>query len=87
MEDEILVGEFPHIDDMSIKASLVEVIDAPPPQARRARFPAYGARRPPDRLVHSSYVEPMEWVRPMEDALAHDQEAAQALINYYRPFY
>ena len=42
----------------------------------------HGARRPPDRLVLNSYVEPMEWARHTEDALATDQETVRALINY-----
>ena len=62
LEDEIMVGEFPCIDDAFVKASsLVEVIDAPPPsRARQAHFAIDGTRRPLDRLVLSSYVEPME---------------------------
>ena len=28
----------------------------------------------------------MEWARPTEDAPAPNQETAQALINYWRPF-
>ena len=34
------------------------------------------------RLVLSLYVEPMVWAKPMNDALALDQESALALINY-----
>ena len=34
----------------------------------------------------SSYVEPMEWARPIEDAPTPDQEIARALINYWMPF-
>ena len=37
-------------------------------------------------LVLSSYIEPMEWARPTEDAPTPDQETTQALINYWRPF-
>ena len=82
LEDDIPTGEFPRVDDTSIKASLVEVIDTPPLQARQARFLVYGARRPPNRLVHSSYVEPMEWARPTEDALTLNQVTAWELTNY-----
>ena len=34
LEDEIMVGEFPHVDNVFIEASLFEVTDAPPPRAR-----------------------------------------------------
>ena len=86
MKDEVSIGEFSRVDDASIEASLVEATDAPPPRARWARFAIDDARRPPDRLVLSSYVEPMEWARPTEDAPALDQETVRALINYWRPF-
>ena len=45
---------------MSTEASLVEATDASPPRAKWARFAINGAHRPSDRLVLSSYVEPME---------------------------
>ena len=45
-----------------------------------------GARRPPDRLVLSSSVKPMEWARLTEDAPALDQETAWECIIYWRPF-
>ena len=67
---------------MSVKASLVNATDALPLQARRACFAIDSAQGPPNRLVLSSYVKAMEWVRPTEDAPAPDQETAQALINY-----
>ena len=86
LDDEIPVGEFPLVDDASVKASLVEATDVPPPQARRAHFTVDGAWRPHNRLVLNSYVEPMEWARPIKDASAPDQETAQTLINYWRPF-
>ena len=82
LEDKILTEEFPRIDDAFIRASLVEVTDAPPPRARRTHFAVDGTRRPPDRLVLSSYVELMEWSRHTKDAPALDQESARALINY-----
>ena len=51
---------------------LVEATGASPPLARRASFAVDGAQRPLDRLVLSSYIEPKEWVRPMEDVPAPD---------------
>ena len=71
---------------MSIEASLVEATNAPPPQVKWARFAVEGAWKPPDRLVLSSYVELVEWAKPMEDASALNQETTRALINYGRPF-
>ena len=56
--------------------------DAPPSLARRACLAVDGAQRPPDRLVLSSYVKPMKWARPTEDAPTPNQETARALINY-----
>ena len=86
LEDEVPIGEFPLVDDASIEASLVEATNALPHLARRASFAVDSARRPPDRLVLSLYVKPMEWAKPTEDAPALDQETARALINYWRPF-
>ena len=60
LEDEVPTEEFPRVDDVPIEASFIEVTNEPPPRARRARFAVDGARRPPDRLVLSSYVERME---------------------------
>ena len=57
-----------------------------PSWARQDSFVVDSALRPPDRLVLSLYVKPMEWARPTEDALTPDQETNQALINYWRPF-
>ena len=70
LEDEVPTREFSLVDDASVKASLVEATDAPPPQARWADFVVDSARKPLDRLVLSLYVEPMEWARPTEDAQA-----------------
>ena len=86
LEDETLVGERPHVDEAFIEASLLEATGVAPPQPRRVRLIVHGAWKPPDRLVLSSYIEPMEWARPTKDALAPDQETAQAFINYWRPF-
>ena len=77
LDDEIPSGEFPRVDD-----AFVEAFNALPPWARWARFTVDSARRPLNKLVLSSYVEPMEWAKPMEDARALDQETARALINY-----
>ena len=82
LEDEIPTREFPHVDDVSIKALLIEATGAQLQLARWASFAIDGAQRPPDRLVLSLYVEPIEWVRPMEDVPAPDQEIARGLINY-----
>ena len=60
LEEEVPTREFPCVDDASIEASLVEATDAPLLRARRARFAVDGARKPPDRMVFSLYVEPME---------------------------
>ena len=86
LEDEIPVGEFPLVDDVFVEVSLVEATNAPLLRARLARFTVDGARRPPNRLMLSSYVEPMEWDKLTEDALTLDQEISRALINYWRPF-
>ena len=86
LEDETLAGELPHVEDALVEASLVKAIGALPPRARRASLAVHDAWRPPDRLVLSSYIDPMEWARPTEDASAPDEETAQALINCWRPF-
>ena len=52
LKDEVPAEEFPLVDDASVKASLVEETDAPPPCVWR----------PPDKLVLSSYVDP--WSGP-----------------------
>ena len=80
LEDEVPAREFPLVDDASIKASLVKATDALPSWVRWASFNVDSAWRPLDRLVHSSYIEPVEWARPTEDALAPDQETVRALI-------
>ena len=74
LEDEIPAREFPRVDYASVEASFVKVTDAPPSQARRAHLTVDGAQRPLDRLVLSSYVELMEWVKPTKDTPAPDQE-------------
>ena len=53
LEDEVLAGEFPRVDDASIEASLVKATDALPLRAKRARFVVDCARRLPDRMVLS----------------------------------
>ena len=72
LEDESPVEEFPYVDE----ASLFEAIGESPPWARQAIFVVDGARRPPDRLVLSLSIKPMEWARLTEDAPALDQETA-----------
>ena len=74
------------MDDAFVEASLVEATNALPLRARLARFTVDGARRPPNRLMLSSFIEPTEWAKLMEDALNLDQEISRALINYWRPF-
>ena len=86
LEDETLAEELPRVEEVPVEASLAESIGAPPPRARRASLEVLGAQRPPDRLVPNSYVEPMDWARPTEDAPAPDQEIARAFINYWKPF-
>ena len=81
LEDETPVGELPRVDKESVEATGV-----PPPWARQASSTVHSARRPPNRLVLSSYIEPMEWARPTEDEPTLDQETTRALINYWGPF-
>ena len=81
LEDETLARELPCVDKESVEATGV-----PPPWARRASSAVHSARRPLDRLVLSSYIEPMEWARPTEDEPTIDQETTRALINYWGPF-
>ena len=85
LEDEVPTREVPSVDNAYIEASLVEVTNASPLWAKQGRFMVDGAWKPPDMLVLSSYVEPVEWARPTEDASAPDQETTRALINYRRP--
>ena len=81
-KDETLIEELPHVAKASIEAYLTEATGVLSPLARWASLTVLGGLRPLDRLVLSSYVEPMEWAKPKEDAPALDQEAARALINY-----
>ena len=60
LEGEILAGEFPRVDDASVKASLIEATSTPLSWAIRANFTDDSAHRPPDRLVLSLYIELME---------------------------
>ena len=85
LENEIQAKEFPRVDDASTEASHIKATDAPPPRAKRARFVVDGVWRPPNRMMLSSYVEPMEWAKPTEDAPALDQETTWVLINYGGP--
>ena len=66
---------------MSVEASLVKATRASPPRDKRASFAVDVPRSPPDRLVLSSYVKPLEWARPTKDAPIPDQETTRALIN------
>ena len=70
LEDETLAGELPGVAKAPVKASLTKAIGAPPLRAKKVWLVVHGAQRPPDRLVLSSYVKPMEWARPIEDELA-----------------
>ena len=81
-KDETPAEELPRVDKAPVEAYLAEATDVPPLRARRASLAVLSARRPLDRLVLSSYVEPMEWAKPKEDTPTPDQEAARALINY-----
>ena len=85
--DGTLAREPPCVDEALIEASLTEATGVPPSQSKRVSLGVLGARRPPDRMVVGSYIEPMEWViRPIEDEPTLDQEAARVLISYRRPF-
>ena len=86
LEDETLAEELPHVKDALVEASLAKATGALPPRAKRASLVVHDAWRPSNRLVLGSYIEPMEWARPTEDASAPDQETSQALINCWRPF-
>ena len=78
LEDGALVGEPPLDVEVANEALFAEETGGSPPRASQhcLALPEAWRTKPPDKLIFSSYVKPLNWSRSGVDVPAPDQEAA-----------
>ena len=88
LEDKAQAGETPLAYEVANEALPTKEAGGLPPWAKWPSLALSGARktRPPDKLILGSYVMPLEWNRPLADALTPNQEVARLLVRKCSPF-